>query len=281
MAPAVYLMAAPLALRNHGARALSATTLAFAFPAYSVVVGGDFMAMGRLLVPGLPFAAIVLAMALEPVLSTPGRLRGIVVAGVLMVAAVGILPAWDFHVVPETARRAFHFRHNTSTFRSEYRQWMFMNNNAKRWVRVGRALAQVAPPKASYVECAIGAVGYYSELFIWDRCGLVTREVAQRTDSTPNAAKHSPGHDMEVARKFFLHHSPTYLRAALVASSKDAKKKLKEWAVVPRIKKAYVPEVYRVDLEKRGQRLLVLRHARDGEVVSEKWDTFNGQVVRH
>ena len=40
--------------------ALALGTLILAFPAYAVVVGGDWMAMGRFLVPGFAFGALLM-----------------------------------------------------------------------------------------------------------------------------------------------------------------------------------------------------------------------------
>ena len=53
-----------------------------------------------------------------------------------------------------------------------------MSARADEWGRLGRGLRAHAPEGASLVYGAVGAVGYFSGLFIYDTNGLVTREVA-------------------------------------------------------------------------------------------------------
>lgn len=273
IAPAMWLLFIPLAIRRIGFAALTCGLMAIAPPTYAVVVGGDFMAMGRLFVPGLAFSAAIVGIAVASNLTR--SLKGVIWTGVIVtIAGVGQLPAWDMHVVPQSTRAEFHFRHNTPTFRSEFAQWRFMNTNAQRWARVGRGLAQVAEPGDSYVEGAIGAVGYHSDLFIWDRYGLVTREVADLPDQPHAAKRHSPGHDKGVEREWFLNREPTFFRADLVRSRAAAARRVTTWRAGPRVQKGYVPEVFEVDVTGPDKHLVVLRLARDGENVEQIWSAF-------
>lgn len=189
--------------------------LALAFPAYAILAGGDFMAFGRFLIPGLPFLAIAIGWLLEDLWrgGRAGQLGAIAMG--LCCWCLGLAPGWDLHVVPEAARARFHFRLNSPTYRSEYQQWRFQNQTAADFARKGLALRQATEPGDSMVEVAIGAVGFYSGLEILDQVGLVTPLVA-RQPPRPDVWR-SPGHDRWVEPTFFLEAGlkPTILASML------------------------------------------------------------------
>jgi arabinofuranosyltransferase len=215
LAPLVALLGWPLAWR---ARRRSVTApaalLALAFPAYALVVGGDFMTMGRLLVPAWPFYALLLALLLEYLTASWRVPRPAAVGAGLAVVALGLLPAWNIHLVPESVRARFHFRFNTESYRSEYDQWVFMSHKSTELTDVGRILARISNPGDSVVIDTIGAVGYYSGLLIYDQHGLVSREVVEAARTSDELR--SPGHDLSVSPEFFLPHRPTFLNLFFV-----------------------------------------------------------------
>ncbi|MEM1453004.1 MAG: hypothetical protein AAGI22_28135 [Planctomycetota bacterium] len=177
---------------------------------YAISTGGDFMCFARFLLPAIPFAALGFGAALHLV---EARSRAAAVGLAAATALLTVLAAFDVHVVPESARQAFHFRHNqtlsgVAPSTSEVEQWRNMRGRAEVWAETGRALARHAPPEASVVFGAVGAIGYFSNLFVYDRNGLVTREVALRE---PHATLRSPGHDKVVPPEYFLRYDPTYL----------------------------------------------------------------------
>jgi len=170
---------------------------------YAAMAGGDFMAMGRLLLPAVPFAFLLLGAALARLgLGWRGALS---TAGVL--ALLSLLPAWDLHAVPEELRARCHFRWNSKVYRSEYQSWKGMHDRAWIWRSIGETVASYTEERASLVAGAIGALGYYSDRFIHDQNGLVTREV---TRQPLTGMKRSPGHDRFVRRDFFKDLHPTY-----------------------------------------------------------------------
>jgi len=171
---------------------------------YAVFVGGDFMPMGRFLVPAMPFLALILA---ELAASTRG---GVALAGACAVLA--ILPGFDVHLVPLAVRERFHFRWNQEEPESEVAMWRGMRDRARQWELLGRALAARTEPGDSIVLGNIGAVGYFTELVIFDPFGLVDPEVARR--ETP-PVRASPGHDKRVPFEFFFPRHPTFLSAWL------------------------------------------------------------------
>jgi hypothetical protein len=59
---------------------------------------------------------------------------------------------------------------------------------------------------------AVGAQGYYSNLFLYDNYGLVTREVARRDAPLKRS---SPGHDKRVSSDYFFDKNPDYLGSLL------------------------------------------------------------------
>ena len=192
---------------------LPIAAMAMGFYGYAIIVGGDFMAMGRLLIPGWPFAALLFAWMFtdirRAIKSTTGEWLAYSAAAVTII--VGLLPAFNVHFVGEKTRRAFHFRLNApaSAYRSEYEQWTYQKENAKRWAVTGRALKRWADPGTTVVRGAIGALGYYSDLFYYDLHGLVIREVAMLGHQSGKLA--SPGHDRAVTPDFFLKYRPDIL----------------------------------------------------------------------
>jgi hypothetical protein len=211
-----FIVASPFALAGrHAGLALPVIAMACAFPAFAVVTTGDFMPMGRLLVPGFAFQVIIVAW----MLTCFGRIGrwGAAIGATLAVAviALNLPPTWDSHLVPSTIREQFSFRARPHT--SEYQQWEIQRRNTERWSQLGRALGYgVSDPEGtpSYVAYGIGAVGYWSDFYIWDRCGLVLPAVAAREMKIPRRWR-MPGHDRCVGVPHFLQMRPTILRARL------------------------------------------------------------------
>ena len=69
---------------------------------------------------------------------------------------------------------------------------------------IALTLRQHFEPKDSVVTGAVGALGYYSGLHIYDKNGLVDRLVAMRELDASDALRMS-GHDKRVDEGFFLH----------------------------------------------------------------------------
>jgi arabinofuranosyltransferase len=191
--------------------ALHALLLILAATAYSILVGGDFMAMGRFFVPVMPFFAVLFAVVLSRVT------RPAVAAPLLFAVAVAVslLPLFNVTIVPRSAIDRFHFRWTlrVENSRSEIEQWRFMVRNGEGWARIGKAMKRYTNEGESYVATAIGAVGYYSGLYIYDSCGLVDRDVGRRVIEAD--VRVSPGHDKFVPVNYFLKYHPTYISASI------------------------------------------------------------------
>jgi arabinofuranosyltransferase len=201
---------------------LPIAAMAWAFPAYAVVVTGDFMAMGRFLIPGLPFGTILLAWMLDDLWNPGWARRGAAIASTAAIVALGLLPGlpppWNLHVVPQTVRERFRFRFNKPEFDSEYDRWQYQIKNTAEGTRLGQALRSYVSQRTlpdeqpSYVCGGIGAVAYYSDVYIYDSNGLVTPEVARRKLDHSQKLR-SPGHEKWVPSEYFLKDNPTILYA--------------------------------------------------------------------
>jgi arabinofuranosyltransferase len=236
------------AIRSRRGELIPVTLMALAFPAYAIVVGGDWLAMGRFLVPGLAFVTIVFAVLLDRLVARAP------VAGVFLLTAativVGALPGWDVHLVPESVRYQFWFRYSNPRH-SEAWLWAAQKRRPESARTGALALKRISQPGDSLVFGAIGSIGYYSDLFIYDRYGLVTREVALRPREDDEPLR-SPGHDREVSRGFFLKHRPTYVALANFAGDGLEDKILNQaesWRelLMPRLWRSYVPDLVEVD----------------------------------
>ena len=208
----------PALKKGRRALGLPIAAMAAAFYVYAILVGGDFMTMGRMLLPSWPFAALLMVWAARDVIQrAPERARTPVLAGVTAVALlVQILPAFDKQIIPSDSLRSFYFRHNrTAEFhQTEHAQWEQQRDAALYWGVIGRALNRWIEPDARVVRGAIGAIGYYSELFYYDIHGLVTHEVA--AEGYSDQSMRSPGHDRVVSFEYFLDRSPDIIKINVV-----------------------------------------------------------------
>jgi arabinofuranosyltransferase len=213
LTPLLIVPAGIIALREK-VRAVGLPTLALAVApiGYSIAVGGDYMTMGRFLVPMFPFSTLLFAWLLEWLWERDPSRKGAAFVGatVAAVIAVSLLPAVDIHLMPERIRAAVDWK--APPYLSEVEKWNVQVRHARRQSEMALALKDVAAPGDSLVTHAIGALGYYSELFIFDRSGLVNREVA----ALPVSQLVAPGHDKLVPSEFFLKDRPTILEAEIV-----------------------------------------------------------------
>ena len=243
---------------------------------YALLVGGDFMAMGRFLVLGVPFLFLLLPVLIAPRFdrSTAGK-RLTLAAGVLVIV-LGLLPAWNVHLVPAVVRERFKFRLSAAKFRSEVEQFQFMQDNAELWRQKGLALAECTLPGDSVVDEAIGAMGYYSDRFVFDRAGLVTRNLLEDYPmGRAVAGERSPGHTRSLPPEFFLPEEPTILRARFTRSGRPKQEialLAREWRG-SRVGQMYVADFREaVDLVGGGRLFVFQRRMQRGP--AEEWAGF-------
>lgn len=279
LTPVLFLLGTPAALRRMGSRGLALALLAVGPFAYAAVVGGDYMAMGRLVVPALPFGAVILGVAVDAWSGAAAAARPLVYALAAGMLGVHVLPAFDVYVVDAEIRNELHFRQRTKKVRTEVAQWSFQRDNAQRWRLRGEALAAVTQPHESLTTGSIGAVGYHSGLVIYDVGGLVDREVADRSFGR-DRSKTSPGHEKTVSPTFFLKRQPTYLQAELVSGPRwrqAALQSVRRWHFGHGVRTTYVPDLRPVP-DTEDSWVVLLRRAQPDEDVDAAWDGFESRV---
>jgi hypothetical protein len=197
---------------------------------YALYTGGDFMAMGRFLVPAMPFVAVLFASTWA---SLSNRSRAGWIAPGFAIASIGLaaLASSDGSFVPDALRDRVHFRWNEPHARSEVEMWRGMRDRAQEWSRLGRAIARFTQPTESITLGNIGAIGYFSDIHIYDVFGLTSRAVAGRSAPLVRA---SPGHDKAVGAEFFFDQRPTYLTAFIAPAGAPVEATLgPEWSTSP------------------------------------------------
>jgi hypothetical protein len=295
--PGLCLLAAPFAIREHGRAGLAVALMAVALPCYSIVVGGDFMAMGRFLVPGLPFAALLLGSLLQA-----GWRRGWAVrSGVLVAASVAILvqilpiltslpmslnpegaryeAPGGIHLVSKKTRRKLQFRYHS--YASDFHLWRTMKRRPGEWRETGEMMLRAVGPDASVVRQSVGAFGYYSNLFIYDKFGLVSRSppVASAEDDGL-AHPIAPGHDRYAPLQSFTALAPTVLahrHLKGVGKVRKVRKMTREWGLRPDKQSDYAPVLHIEPYSnpKRIPEVMLLSHRVDSEEeFRQRWATY-------
>lgn len=178
---------------------------------YGVLVGGDFMPMGRFFVPALPFIAWGIGRAVAALAKRSSVAPRLATLGAVVLS----FPAFvDVSLFPASWRAATTFRWSWD-YESERQFLEGVTNRAQDWSRLGRALGARVEPTDSLVRGPIGAVGYHSRMVIYDLFGLTDREVTSTIVPDP-AAMTLPGHDCKAPHGFFNDRNPTWLEARLV-----------------------------------------------------------------
>jgi hypothetical protein len=264
------------AIRKRPGAGTVVALMSIAFPAYGVAVGGDFFPMGRMVIPSVAFAAILIGFAHQALKARAGAAVASVAAGAVL--SISLITMVEAHLIPASIRSKLHFRLSDKDFMSEQARWENMVENTAGFSRRGLALRKLAHHEETLVSQAIGVVGYYApDLFIFDQYGLVNREVAM-LPAPEGPLLHSPGHDKFVEATYFAHHEPDYLATRVVQgvmASRLMKDTMEKWAIDEAYWDAYVPDFEELDLDD-GKRsfLLMIRKPREGERPRQMWAQF-------
>lgn len=175
-----------------------------------VLVGGDFMTMGRFLVPLLPFVALWSGCGLATLVERGhGRFAWLLAA---TIAGANLLPAFDHHLTPASWRAKGHYGRPSGQPTSEYRAWVQQHDGPIADELLARALLRHTAPGQSLVHGAIGLVGYRTRLRVLDSFALVTRKPADAHLLVP---QNQAGHDRMLPWQEFLDDRPDYIAAHL------------------------------------------------------------------
>ena len=169
--------------------------------------------------------------------------RGLFIILVAFIITLNLLPAWNIHIVPESWRKAFHFRYAWLVRETEYEIWSNTNRTPEQKKEEALALKKHFRPGDSIVAGKIGLLGYYSGLRVYDRNGLVDKRVWMRHSSRKLG---TPGHDTKVSTDFFFPDDPTIVAHGRITgkTQHELLQKIKSQAHVWRnlaIWKRYVP----------------------------------------
>jgi len=161
-------------------------------------VGGDFMDLGRFVVPLLPIAAWLTAHALgsveEFLAEARGRAWGLgaVVLVVATFAAINVAATID-------TLRPWHRQVDSIGLLREYR---------KDWAEVARLIRQISTPSDTIAITAAGIIPYYTGLYTIDQLGLVAADLS---GYRPRADVGLPGHKLIASGEMLARLRPQFL----------------------------------------------------------------------
>ncbi|HYM80004.1 MAG TPA: hypothetical protein VEY91_01180 [Candidatus Limnocylindria bacterium] len=193
---ALAIVRRPLGFRS-GLGGLAAL-LVIPYLAFVALVGGDFMDLGRFVVPLLPIVAIPAALgwgALERFLAE--RMSRPVAIGVvaLLLATYAVLNL----ATSRDSTRAWHRGVDSIGLLRDYRA---------DWTRVARVLTKASTPSDTLAITAAGIIPYYTGLYTIDQLGLVADDLggyrARRTTNLPGHGKIASGELIMRLRPQFL-----------------------------------------------------------------------------
>jgi arabinofuranosyltransferase len=191
------VVVAYVALRNR--RLKFSATIAFllsvvvAFVAWVVYAGGDFMAMGRFLVPVLP---VIYLMFQEMSLSSwPAGRSASAVATVIL----AIHMAYSAYMIRDTLKIAYPSQLESVGLLSDYRD---------KWTATALLLKRVAQPTDTIMTSAAGIIPYYSGLHTIDALGLTAPDLDDY-HARPNVGR--PGHSRSLKPEALAKTLPQFL----------------------------------------------------------------------
>jgi arabinofuranosyltransferase len=170
---------------------------------YIAAIGGDYMAMYRFVVPILPFLYLLLGSATGSALreATPGRRR--LVSACVVAALAGSL----LHSTPLESRIVAAQEHMHGNHRGVVAERWYVARHTLQ----GEFFARYGKPEESIATAAIGAVGFYSGLRVYDVHGIVDPHIAHREEGDAEFGTGLPGHEKSDYRYIFARKPTFYL----------------------------------------------------------------------
>jgi arabinofuranosyltransferase len=190
-----------LLTRQHNAEKNYLLILFLAFWSIVVFTGGDYMLKGRFITPSLPLLYVIGGIGLSWLTSKlPVRFR---IPLLTLILGVGFA-VWN----PAESVLKPTFDKPLPTARQGKPKAMV---STPEFVAMGRALREISEPGESIALVPIGAVGYYSEMIVYDMVGLVDPVIAHEPfDLKYIESSWRPGHDKGDGR-YILSLEPTYI----------------------------------------------------------------------
>lgn len=273
----------PVAREDRRVAALLA--LAAGVVGWAVIQGGDALPMGRLIVPALPLVALASAWGLQRISDRyPGHGAWLVV-GASLALVPQALPLYDHHLVPAPIRSIANPYWDGVDYLSEYKRWRHTRLELLAASRRGWTLRKLYGEGDSMVDLQPGASGYFSGLYIHDRRGLVSPDVARRMRD-PGEPYRLAGYDKAVGPMFFHDARPTVLDSALLRSRDAAKRgalllgtweQMRSTDGVP-VSREYVPDLIPVRNGPPDLWMLMLRRKKPEEAAREVWSQLEERL---
>lgn len=199
------LLPAALLLPWHERRARAAWVLALAaaFPAWSALVGGDYMPFFRFIVPSSPALVLGVGLVIERIQRTLGAPASLPLS--LAAVVLSILPTAGVATAPESLLLNIAFvegnvRYKNGTFHPG-------QEGERNFDREWKLLRQLAAPGDRVVLVAIGHNGYYTDVEVIDQCRLVATYPGIDT-TTSGLGGRRAGHDSCLPATRFLSLQP-------------------------------------------------------------------------
>jgi arabinofuranosyltransferase len=178
-------------------------SLSLLYGGYIILVGGDYMAMYRFIVPILPFIYVLLCHGTSILYAdTSGRShRRVLATGLVIFGMIGTF-------VQSTPLERYLFAEPGKTH-GQYRGVLHERWHCRRLAVIGKFFDHYkADERESVATNAIGAVGYYSNMRVYDFNGLVDTHIAHQRQQT--LGKGLPGHEKHDLLYTVAEKEPTY-----------------------------------------------------------------------
>lgn len=180
--------------------------LYFSLFIYPIIVGGDFLPYSRFLTP----FCLIQVIALSYLISSLTKKYLLIILGAFSV--VSFLSSFNIMYLSRDILKIFHFRYNTTNFRTERESYDYLNDNNYKRKLLSDALNKYVKDNnnmhgtKSLVLGGIGLVSYYTDFVIYDIYGLVNKDLR---NVKVNSLR-SPGHDKRVPPSYFLKYKPDF-----------------------------------------------------------------------
>jgi hypothetical protein len=193
-----------------------AATITVPSLAYIAVVGGDYMALFRFMVPLMPLLALAAPVPIVALAAVTRRPRATWAGALVVLAALSVLPSVNFERVrtdpPASGPwlRAHQPRHWYLKMRQHtgYARLLLERWHVNRFTLLGTWMQRELPREASAAYYGIGVIGWLCDRSILDMFGLNDAHIAHLTPATMGQG--TAGHDK---RDFLyvLRREPTYI----------------------------------------------------------------------
>jgi hypothetical protein len=151
-----------------------------------ILEGGDFFPNARFVTPMLPLVFILAALGISEVSSHLQPAKRLLFLGLLITAAVALFnPQESLQLTPGPDR----------VRRADNTEFAYFDDFYTGFSIMGKSLRTIASPDQSIALVPVGAVGYFSEMKVFDMVGVTDPHIAHEPFDPIYIADWTPGHD--------------------------------------------------------------------------------------